>query len=301
VRASPSLADRSRLTATVRVLMTRLVAGPDVLGIDVDAEAHVDDDGWSSRRWQASPGLDGPPGILQGGLAAGVTASIARLADRFDAPLTGVDARLHAPTPLGTDLTARLRAADGAARYQVETWGAGSLLVSAEVELAGHDPTPRIADLEELARMPLPPPEPQWEYPTCFVCGPAPTHPHGLHHYPRWHSDTSVVLPWIADEGFSHGGVIDPLLVSAVLDCPSVWAAIAHIRGLGHVGALLAGFNLRLFRDAPAMEPLRIAARMDSADGRKIRSRAALLDEEGVLYALASAFHVAVAEVPSLA
>ncbi len=280
--------------------MTTLAAGPDVLGIDVDAEAHVAEDGWLVRRWQASPGLDGPTGILQGGLAAGVTASIARLADRFDAPLTGFDARLHAPTPLGTDLTAQLRAEEGAARYQVETWGAGSLLVSAEVELAGHDPAPRIADLVALGRMPLPPPEPQCEYPTCFVCGPAPTHPHGLHHYPRWHSSTSVVGPCIADEAFGHGGVIDPLLVSAVLDCPSGWAAIAHVRGLGHVGALLTGFNVRFYRDAPVMEPLRIAARMDSADGRKIRSRAALLDEDGVLYALASAFHVTVAEVPSL-
>jgi hypothetical protein len=281
--------------------MTTVAAGPDVLGIDVDAEARVDEDGWLVRRWEPAPGLDGPPGILQGGLAAGVTASIARLADRFDAPLTGVDARLHAPTPLGTGLTARLRSNQGPARYTVETWSGDSLLVSAEVELAGHEPAPGIADLAELARVPLPPAEPQWEYPSCFVCGPAPTHLHGLHHYPRWHSSTSVVIPWIADERFGHGGVIDPLLVSAVLDCPSVWAAIAHVRGRGHVGALLAGFNLRFFRDAPLMEPLRIVARMDSADGRKIRSRAALIDEDGVVYALASAFHVSVPEVPSLA
>ncbi|MEX2550149.1 MAG: hypothetical protein WD638_07970 [Nitriliruptoraceae bacterium] len=283
----------------MRALMTKVAAGPDVLGIDVDVDGQVDDGAWTACRWQAARGLDGPPGILQGGLAAGVTASIARLIDRFDAPLTGFDARLHAPTPLGTELTARSRPSEGAARYAVETWSGAALLVSAEVELAGHDPAPAVADLAELARVPLPPAEPQWEYPTCFVCGPAPTHPHGLHHYPRWQSSTSVVVPWVADEGFAHDGVIDPLLVSAVLDCPSVWAAIAHVRERGHVGALLAGFNLRVFHDAPIMEPLRIVARMDSMDGRKIRSRAALVDEDGLVYALASAFHVSVAEVPS--
>ncbi|MFW5933259.1 MAG: hypothetical protein ACOCT8_00855 [Actinomycetota bacterium] len=98
-----------------------LPAGPAVLGLELSPDARVSDDGWLERELHAPAGLDGPPGILQGGLAAGVTAPIARLADRHHAPLTSIDARLHAPTPLGASLRARVRASDAAARYHVET------------------------------------------------------------------------------------------------------------------------------------------------------------------------------------
>jgi hypothetical protein len=254
-----------------------------------------------TRELLVPAGLDGPPGILQGGLAVGVTAAVARAGDRFGAPLTAIDARLHAPTPLGRPLAARVRPTEAAARYAVELRDGDQLLVTADVELAGHDPAPRAFDLLELASVPLPPAEPQTAFPTCWVCGSAPVHPAAQRLHPRYVGRDAVSIPWVADEELGDGrGVIDPLVVAAVLDCPTVWAAIAHIRALGHTGALLAGYHLRVFGDAPVMEPLRTVARLDDASGRKLRARSALVDEDGVVHAVASAFHLAVAEVPSL-
>lgn len=277
----------------------RLPAGPPELGLELGADVTVSDDGWLVRELWAAPGLDGPPGILQGGLASGLAVAIARSVDRFGAPLTAVDARLHAPTPLGRRLQARVRATDVAARYEVETRDGDTLLVSAEVELAGHEVAARSYDLLELADVPLPEPRPQHAFPTCIVCGPEPTHPLGQRLHPGYHVDGSVVIPWVADEVLAgDDGAVDTLLVSAVLDCPTVWASMSHIGAEGYAGALLAGYHLRVFHDAPVMEPLRTVARMDDAQGRKIRARGALVDEDGITYAVASAFHVAVGEVP---
>lgn len=280
---------------------TDLPLGPAVLGLRLDADATISDDGWLVRELTVPTGLDGPPGILQGGFAAGVTAGIARAADRFGAPLTAIDARLHAPTPLGATIEARVRATDAAAVYDVETRHEGTLLVSATVELAGHDPAPRAFDLLELATVPLPDPEPQDAFPGCFVCGPDPAHPHGQRLHPRYRGH-DVVVPFIGDDELTdERGHVDDLLVAAILDCPTVWASMHHVLGRGDSGALLGGFHLRVFADAPPMEPLRTVARMDEADGRKIRARSALVDEEGITYAVASAFQVSVPEVPSVA
>jgi hypothetical protein len=281
---------------------TTLPAGPPALGFELSADAQRSSDGWLTRELVVPLGLDGPPGILQGGLAAGITGAVARAGDRFGAPWTAIDARLHAPTPLGCSLAARVRPTVAAARYDVELRDGDTLLVSAEVELAGHDPSPRAFDLLELATVPVPPPEPQDAFPTCWVCGSAPVHPHAQRLHPRHVGHDAISIPWVADEVLGDGdGVIDPLVVSAVLDCPTVWASIEHVRSLGHTGALLAGYHLRVFSDARVMEPLRTVARLDDADGRKVRARGGLVDEDGVLYAVASAFHVSVAAVPSLA
>lgn len=273
--------------------------GPPVLGIELGADVTISPDGWLERELVVGLGLDGPPGILQGGFSAGVCIGIARAADRFGAPLTAFTARLHAPTPMDRPLRARVRTTDEAARYLVETRDGGKLLVSAEVELAGHDPTARAFDLLELASVPLPEPEPQTAFPTCFVCGPTPVHPHGQRLHPRPYGRDAQVGPWVADEVFAdERGVLDPLLVSAVLDCPTVWASFHHVEAQGHRAALLAGFHVRIFQDAPVMEALRVVARMDAGEGRKIRARGALVDEDGVTYALSSALHLTVPGLP---
>jgi hypothetical protein len=282
--------------------MTRspLPAGPEVLGLTLGAETTTTDDGWLVRELHAAPGLEGPPGILQGGLAVGVTVAAARLADRYGAPVTSVDARLHAPTPIGRDLQIRARPTD-AGRHEVETRDGASLLVSAEVELAGQDPAPQVFDLAELARAPLPEPEPQRWFTSCFICGADPSHEHAQYIYPAWHDDRSVISPWVADEVFGdEHGVVDPLMVAAVLDCPTVWASWSHVRSRGDTGALLGGYHVRFFRDAPVMAPMRTIGRCDETDGRKIRARAALVDDDGVVYAASSAFQVSVSEVPGL-
>lgn len=279
-------------------MSTSSPAGPTALGLALGADTSVDAEGWLVREMTAAPGLDGPPGILQGGLAAGVGGVIARLADRFGAPLTGVRARLHAPTPLGAPVQARVRADDGPARYRFETRRDGQLLTSGEVELAGHDPAPVGLDLLALATVPLPAPQPQHEYPTCFVCGPQPRHPQGLRMHPRPAGGGTIVAPWIPAAALGTGRVVDPVIVAAVLDCPTVWAAIEPIRAQGAVGALLAGFEVHHHHDVPVEEPLRVVARFDAMDGRKIRARSAVIDEDGTCYALASALHIAVTQIP---
>lgn len=281
---------------------TWMPAGPPALGMEVGADADVTD-GWLVRSFRAAPGLDGPRGILQGGLASTVPVVAARLGDRFGAPLTRVDSRLHAPTPLGRDLQLALRpGSGGVAHHEVQLRDGDQLLVSGEVELAGHDPAPQVADLAELAHVPLPPQEPVDLYPDCWVCGASATHPHAQRCTVGRHGE-AVVVPWLAEVDLAtdpDGLLVDPLVIGAVLDCPGVWTAIPALTADGWAGCLLAGYHLRVFADAVALEPSRLVARLDGIDGRKVRVRSALVDEEGVVQAMASAVHVAVREVPSL-
>ncbi|MFO7778893.1 MAG: hypothetical protein R6V28_11115 [Nitriliruptoraceae bacterium] len=282
-------------------MTTSIALGPATLGLVLATEVAVED-GWAVRGLHVPDGLDGPPGILQGGLAAGLAVGIARMADTYGAPLTRVQARLHAPTPVASSVTARVGDGDAVGSHVVEIRNGDTALVSAEVELAGHDPAPLGLDLLDLATGPFPEPVRQDAYPTCFVCGPNPRHPAGLRLPPRPRAPDAIVQPWIPDAALTgdRAGVVDPLLVAAVLDCPTVWAGFERLREAGYAGALLAGFHLQVFRDLPVEEPVRVVARWDGLDGRKGRARAALVDEERTIYALASALHVAVTELPGV-
>jgi hypothetical protein len=276
--------------------------GPPALGFELSDDRTVDDDGWVVRELLAPSGLDGPEGILQGGFSAGIAMAGARGVDRFGAPITSIHAQLHAPTPLGRPLLLRARGTDQAATYEVETRDGDRILMTAQVELAGHDPAPRALDLLELATVPEPePPAPQPAFPRCFVCGGDPTHSHAQRLLPRWHAPGAVVVPWVCEDDLGPTGTVDPLVVSAVLDCPTVWSAWHVVQERGDAGALLARYHLRLFRDAPIMEVLRTVARLDQADGRKLHARGALVDEDGGLYAVSSALHISVPEIPTVA
>ncbi|MFA9431189.1 hypothetical protein [Egicoccus sp. AB-alg2] len=273
--------------------------GPAALGLRLGAQTAVVD-GWLVRDLEVPDGLDGPDGILQGGFAAGVAIDAARAVDRFDAPLTSVDARLFAPTPLGRTLQVAVRPTTTTARYEVETRDGEQVLVAATVELAGQDPAARVYDLVELATVPIPPGRADSPFPHCFVCGADPRHPHAQKLLPAWAGEGRISIPWVCDDELGNErGVIDPLLVSAVLDCPTVWSAWHEVEANGWEGALLAHYHLRAFRDAPVMEPLRTVARLDDVDGRKVRARGALVDEEGVVYAVSSALHIGVEKLPT--
>ncbi|GGI06632.1 hypothetical protein [Egicoccus halophilus] len=277
---------------------TPVPVGPTVLGMSMSAEARVVD-GWLERELEVPAGLDGPAGILQGGFATGVAIAAARAVDRIDAPLTSLDARLFAPTPLDTTLTIRVRPTDVTARYEVETRHGEQTLVAATVELAGHDPAPRVYDLLELATVPIPPGRTDSPFPHCFVCGGDPRHEHALGILPAWAGEGRISQPWVAEEVLGdERGVVDPLLVSAVLDCPTVWSAWHEVEANGWEGALLGHYHVRFFGDAPVMEPLRTVARLDGVDGRKVRARGALVDEDGVVYATSSGLHIGVAQLP---
>lgn len=273
-------------------------SGPAPLGFALGADAEVAD-GWLVRSLWIPPALDGPQGILQGGLAATVPLVAARLADTFGAPITSITSRLHAPTPLRRAVTAALRPAEGTARHEVQIRDGGRLLVSSTVELAGHEPAPRCGDLLELAAVALPAPERSDAYPHCFVCGSAPSHPHAQRLRIGRHGG-GVVVPWVVDEALAdERGMVDPLLIGAVLDCPGVWSAMPQLEAAGWGGCLMGGLEIRPYREVPAYEPLRLVARLDDVDGRKVRVRVAVVDESGVVYALGAGLHLAVAQMPA--
>lgn len=271
--------------------------GSPALGFALGERTEVVD-GWVTRGLRVPDGLDGPRGILQGGFATAVGLLAARLADDFGAPLTSVRSRLHAPTPLGSELTVALRPGDGVAVHEVELRDADRLLVSSRIELAGHDPAPRTGDLLELADAPLPEVDADFDYPHCWLCGSAPSHPHAQLLPMRRRGETTIV-PWVADEALADDrGVVDPLVVAAALDCPGPAAAHRVLRDAGFGGCLLGGMEVRPYRDVPAYEPLRLVGRLDALDGRKVRVRVAIVDEERTVYAIGSSLHVAVAEMP---
>lgn len=87
-------------------------------------------------------------------------------------------------------------------------------------------------------------------------------------------------------------------MVSATLACPTAWASFCHVEERGDAVGLLAEYHLRFFRDAPVMEPLRVVARCDRADGRRLHTRGALVDEDGIAYATTSALYLSVPRLP---
>jgi hypothetical protein len=283
--------------------------GPEVLGLR-GGPAHLED-GWHTLALSAAPGLDGPPGVLQGGLVAGLAVELARTIDRGGAALHGVDVRLEAPTPLGQPLTGRVRPLAGTALSEVELWSGAQRTASATVELTGPRPLLDAADLVELAAGPLTRPEPSELYPTCFVCGPHATHPAALHTYPRWVGPDRVSIPWIPEESLADVDaraqvrahampVVADLVVAAALDCPTAWASLGAVQSAGYPAMLLGTLRLRMGGAVEVLDPLRITARSDGIAGRKVRARSALIDTDERVLALADVVHVAVVQLPTV-
>lgn len=268
-------------------------------GITV-TDGHVQDDASWLTRITTAPWLTGPPNILQGGTAAGLLLAAATDADRFAAPVSRIDARLHRPTPPGVELTATCERL-AAGRHQVEVSADAGVTVSGEVELRGHDVPARVPDLVSLAGRDMPPPQPQSDYPHCWVCGPG--NPNGLHLHPRYVRPDVVLQHWWPPdtvESSTQPGVIDPIAIAAILDCPTVWASMGHVEEPMKI-LLLGGFRIQFFADAPMGDDYRIVATPDVVNGRKIEARAALLDDRARPVAVAWALQVAAPGFPELA
>ena len=275
--------------------------GPDGLGLRVGPAVPDADGGGAWFALHAPSGLDGPPGVLQGGLAAGLAIELARTVDRFGAPLHALSARLSAPTLLDVPFAAHVGPGDATGWYDVETWQDGRRLVRATVELTGADPLGPLADLAALAEGPPPPPAPDPLYPTCFVCGMGATHPLALRTPPAYHAPDRLSVPWVGDERLADprdAAVLSPLVVSAALDCPSAWATVEHARSAGYEAVLLGSLRLQVARGVEVMDPVRVTALLDGADGRKLRARSAIIDTDGAALAVFDAVHVAVRELP---
>jgi hypothetical protein len=280
--------------------------GPPGLGVMVGAPRPVADGTWFAVALPA--GLDGPPGVLQGGLTAGLTVELARLVDRLGAPLHALTARLAAPTVLGEPLAAHVGPGSAAGWYEVTTWQRGAPRVTATIELTGTDPLDALADLVALADGPPPPPTPDPLYPTCFVCGTASTHPLALGTPPAYLAPDRLSVPWVPDPGLvapgtdgagGPGHVALPV-VAAALDCPSAWATVHAARDAGFRAVLLGSLRLQVAGPVEALDPVRITARMDARDGRKLRARSAVIDSDGRALAVLDALHIAVDALPDV-
>jgi hypothetical protein len=276
--------------------------GPDVLGIRRSAPATAD--GWTWWSLRAGEGLDGPPGVLQGGLATGLMVDLARLIEPHGAPLHAVTARLEAPTPIGATVVARARPAVEVGWYEVETWHGGRRLVAATVELTGPDPLTALPELVALAEGAPPEPTPSDLYPTCFVCGPASIHPAALHTLPAWVDDERLSVPWVPAEDLAvdarSGPRVADLVVAAALDCPSAWAVMRAAEAAGYPAVLLGTMRLQVAAPLEPLDPVRITAQLDAVEGRRLRARSAVVDMEGRVLALVDAQHVAVQALPIL-
>jgi hypothetical protein len=276
--------------------------GPETLGLRIGEGVS---DARGTGAWfaiEAPEGLDGPPGVLQGGLAAGLSIDVAREIDRFGAPVHALTARLDAPTILGVPFVAHVGPGDATGWYVVTTWQAGRRLVTATVELTGTDPLGAIPDLVALADGTPPEPTPDPLYPTCFVCGTEATHPSALHTPPAFLAPDRLSVPWVPDERLAAPATdrVATLVVAAALDCPSAWATVAHAQAHGFHAVLLGSFRLQLAGDVEVMDPVRVTARMDGADGRKLRARSAVIDSDGRPLAVFDALHLAVRELPEV-
>jgi hypothetical protein len=272
--------------------------GPPVLGLRASAPLAADGAVW----WAvAVPGdLDGPPGVLQGGLVATLLLALARAVDPFGAPLHLLEVRLEAPTPLGALVHVRARPLDTAV-HEVELLHRGRRLARGVVDLTGAEALTAATDLVALAEAPLPRPEPSTRYPTCFACGPSATHPAAVRAHPGWVAEDAVLLGWVPDPVLAdpdRPDRVDVAAVAAVLDCASAWATMRPVTARGDAAVLLGTLRLRLADAVEVLDPVRVAARLDLLEGRRARARSAVVDTDGRVLALVDAVHVTVAALP---
>jgi len=270
--------------------------GPEGLGLRRGAPVLAD--GWTWTSILAPPGLDGPPGVLQGGLAAGLAVELARTVHHDGAQLHALTSRLEAPTWLGVPFVGRVRPTTTADWYEVETWQDGRRLVTSTVQLTGRGPLQALPDLVALADGPPPPPSPDPMFPSCFVCGEEATHPLALRALPAYVAPDRLSVPWIPDERLGEGGHVADLVVAAALDCPSTWATIAAARETGYAAVLLGRLHLQVAEGVELLDPVRVTARLDAVDGRKMRARSAVVDTDGRVLAALDAIHLAVRALP---
>lgn len=224
--------------------------------------------------------FNGPEGIANGGLAAGLVAR------QVDVP---VAVRLSKPVPLETDLT--VVQADVADRWDVRD---GDLVVAsaskaAELTLA----PPLVPSYEEAVNAAKTYPglgSPRFS--GCFVCGAGRPNADGLSIFSgRLAQPNMVAAPWTpaTDLADAHGQVRSEV-VWAALDCPGYFAAFADQRY-----ALLGELSVRVDAPVIAGEPYVVLGWTIAHEGRKRRAGTALLDTEGRCLAVGQATWIEVA------
>lgn len=106
----------------------------------------------------------------------------------------------------------------------------------------------------------------------CFGCGPA--NPDGLH-LKTYEDDGDYVAEWTPEERFQGPpGVVNGGVMAIPMDCHSTWAAMhafSEEHGGEPVGAVTAGYSVRLVRPTPVGQRITLRARVTSVEGRKAK------------------------------
>jgi hypothetical protein len=215
--------------------------------------------------------FNGPPDSANGGYACGVTA-----AALGDGP---VEVTLRRPPPVDQPL--RVVAAGGGERAElydgdqlvaeavatVLHGGGGVDGMPAPVSFAAAQKAAEGFDVDQYTGA--------HPFPTCFSCGPERAVGDGLRVFPAAFAPGQVVWPWVPGaELAGRDGRIDPVLLWAVLDCPSALAWFHDQPPVGpHVLGRMAAEIVR--RPAPG-EQLVVGGWLSAVDGRKRFSGAAI-------------------------
>jgi len=268
--------------------------------------------------------FEGPPGNVNGGLAAGALTCPALEAAQRDgvahAVVTRVSARLHKGVPHSRDLAASVAAAhagssrEESALFDVTLLNGGDSVISGAVDVRSlpGDAPPGVAIaqapdnvaavLDEMAAVGAPESQPFFEvtgdHPVigCFSCGPR--NARGLHVFPRFAAHGVTWASWAPERDLAdaHGGLAASI-IAAALDCSSgVCMPQAEQEELlrNDQFYLLGSFDVRYLRTAPVDAVYHVVGRARGRDGRKFHGVSALFDDHGTPYAFAEAVWIVV-------
>jgi hypothetical protein len=235
----------------------------------------------------------GPPGIVNGGWAAGLSAGL--LLGPDTAPGTPIEVTLRAPMPLDAPVTGH-RDGDRAA----VTDAAGAVLTEARV-VATIDPVntapPAFVPLAVAERAGAPGNRVESPLPGCYVCGMR--RDGGLRvaigRTAAAEAAGSAAAAGAAGLADHFAGAWTPPDASGDLPARYVWAALDCPTGLVHLEdgqALLGRFTVVQYRAPRPGEPHVIVAAPTGAERRKRFSSAALYTREGELVAHATAIWI---------
>lgn len=256
-------------------------AGPGLLPASL--EGTPADDGGERTQGAAldAPDHDGAP--HRGSLLATALSAAARTGRRGP-PITTAELTVHeltADEDGGLDsLTYRQ---PDPVHTEIDLRGLGERsLGSVRLEYAGHDPVPRVPDLQELAGGALPRIDPDATASPCWVCGVTGWLT------PRPRDAESVLAAWAPGEEAADpedtsgpGERVSPSAIAVAVACPATWLA----------GRPADRIVLRFFGTPPTYEPLRLVARRDEDTDGVRRVRVALVDDEARVHAVAATEH----------
>jgi hypothetical protein len=219
--------------------------------------------------------FNGPSGSANGGYACGVVAA---------AVGPSATVRLTAPPPLDVPLMRR-RDSDGVVRLlHADTPIAEGRPGAPAVAVPDPPPLERAAQAAEsyMGRDPE-----RHPYPTCFVCGPL-RRADGLSIFPGpTGEDGRLACPWTPAADLARDGVVDPVFVWAVLDCPSGIACMPP-----GAPTVLASMTAAVQAPVHPGRPYVVTAWPIGSEGRKHRAASAVHDRDGRCVAVAEALWI---------